>query len=331
MPFRFGKYSSAFAQLCSEVSNLTGHTFVNTYRISDFGERSLLLQGRLAANAQTRGRQIRDLSEVEFRVFSQWGEDGIIDWLCAHVPVPNTRFVEFGVETFAEANCRFLMQNRNWKGLVIDGSEANMRSLRDQAYFWKYDLTALTSFVTAENINALIADAGFGGPLGLLSIDVDGNDYWIWKNIDVVSPAIVVCEVNPILGDKLAITVPYDPSFTRFEKHYSGLFFGASIGALRHCAKLKGYSFLGTNANGINAFFVQDSLASSVTSLLSESRAFAGRHRDSRDEEGRLSFKGGLERLALISDMSVVDVTTGDMHRIGDLTDLYSDSWLADF
>src|SRR5258705_2797103 len=102
------------------------------------------------------GKRIKDLSEVEFRVYSQWGEDGIIEWLAAHVPVPNTRFIEFGVETFREANCRFLMHNRNWKGLVMDGSEANIASLREQSYFWMYDLTAKTSFVTAEDMSQRI-------------------------------------------------------------------------------------------------------------------------------------------------------------------------------
>src|SRR5258705_10862042 len=88
------------------------------------------------------GKRIKDLSEVEFRVYSQWGEDGIIEWLAAHVAVPDMRFIEFGVETFREANCRFLMHNRNWKGLVIDGSEAHMARLRGQPYFWMDDLNA---------------------------------------------------------------------------------------------------------------------------------------------------------------------------------------------
>ena len=283
----------------------------------------------MAARSLPRGKRIKDLSEVEFRVYSQWGEDGIIEWLAAHVPVPNTRFIEFGVETFREANCRFLMHNRNWKGLVIDGSEANMASLRAQPYFWMYDLTAKSSFVTAENIDALITEAGFAGPLGILSVDVDGNDYWIWRAIQSVQPAIVICEVNPILGDTRAVTVPYDPGFTRFAAHFSGLYFGASICALRHLAKSKDYSFVGTSASGINAFFVRDDLAAFVLELIEEPRAFPSRHRDSRDRNGALSFAGGSERFALIADLPVVDVETGQTLRLGDIEQPYSDAWLA--
>jgi hypothetical protein len=325
------KLAEARARLAraeSQLHQAAGHSLVNQFTLNDFAERSLQLQGRMAARSLPRGERIKDLSEVEFRVYSQWGEDGIIEWLVAHVPVPNTRFIEFGVETFREANCRFLMHNRNWKGFVIDGSEANMNILRAQSYFWMYDLSAKSSFVTAENIDALITEAGFAGPLGILSIDVDGNDYWIWRAIQSVQPAIVICEVNPILGDTRAVTVPYDPGFTRFAAHFSGLYFGASIGALRHLAKSKGYSFVGTSASGINAFFVRDDLATFVLKLIEEPRAFPSRHRDSRDQNGALSFAGGSERFKLIADLQVVDVQTGQALRLGDIEQPYSDAWL---
>lgn len=312
-----------------QLAQVTGHALISHHALTNFAERSLNLQGCMAARGLPRGKRIRDLSEVEFRVYSQWGEDGIIEWLVAHVDVPNTRFVEFGVESFQEANCRFLMHHRNWKGLVIDGSEANMNHLRAQPYFWMYDLSAKCSFVTAENIDVLITEAGFAGPLGILSIDVDGNDYWIWQAIESVQPAIVICEVNPILGDQHAIVVPYDPGFTRFSAHFSGLYFGASISALRHLAETKGYSFVGTSASGINAFFVRNDLASPVLDLIEEPHAFPSRHRDSRDRNGDLSFVGGVDRLALIADMPVVDVKTGQTLQIRDIERPYSDAWLA--
>ena len=103
--------------------------------VKDLGERSLLASGSDGCAFFAARKTIPDLSAVEFRVFSQWGEDGIIEWLAAHVPVPNTRFVEFGVETFSEANCRFLLQNRNWKGLVMDGSTANLEALKVSPIF----------------------------------------------------------------------------------------------------------------------------------------------------------------------------------------------------
>lgn len=293
-------------------------------------ERLLLLQGRLNARGLPRHKPIRDFRDIEFQVFSQWGEDGIIEWLIAHLPVPNTRFVEFGVDTFNEANCRFLLQNRNWKGLVLDGSEKNMTALRSHRIYWKYDLTAKSAFVTAENINGLISEAGFAGPLGLLSIDIDGNDYWVWDAINVVDPAIVICEYNPIFGDVYPIVVPYDPDFHRFDSHYSGLYFGSSIVALQSLAESKGYRFLGTNSNGINAFFVRSDLFESVCPLIEERKAFPSRHRDSRDQAGTLSHAAGTQRLEIIQDMPVLDIQQHETLLLRDLDKPYSEVWLGE-
>jgi hypothetical protein len=292
-------------------------------------ERSLLLNGRMAARALPRNTPIKDFYDVEFRVFSQWGEDGIIEWLVSHVPLPNHRFVEFGVEDFREANCRFLMRNRNWKGLVLDSNADYIARLRSQPGMWMHDLTALPAFVTAENINRLISDAGFSGPAGILSVDVDGNDYWIWQAIDCIAPAIVICEYNSLLGDTRPLVVPYDPDFERLKAHPSGLYFGASIAALWHLAAAKGYSFVGTNSNGINAFFVRDDLAGPVLTLIEERKAYPSRHRGGRDTEGNLTFTAELVRFDLIKECPVFDIETGQTLRLLDMDRPYSGPWLA--
>lgn len=322
-----GRFRDLLRRTATFISGAVGFDAAMQARIAA-SERLLLLQGKASARSLPKGQRIANLTEVEFRVFSQWGEDGIIEWLVNHVPVPNHRFIEFGVENFNEANCRFLLENRNWKGLVMDGDERNMAVLRSKPLYWMYDLTAKPAFVTAENIDRLIEEAGFAGPLGLLSIDIDGNDYWVWRALEAVDPAIVICEYNPILGDLRPLVVPYDPEFNRFTRHYSGLYFGSSIAALQRLGKDKGYRFLGTNSNGINAFFVKDSLAGFVEPLLGECKAFPSRHRDSRDKKGALSFAGGLERVKLIADQPVLDVGTGETLLIGDIDSLYSDAWL---
>lgn len=292
-------------------------------------ERLLLLNGRIACRQLPRQQPIGALADVEFRVFSQWGEDGIIEWLVDHVAVPSTTFVEFGVETFREANCRFLLLNRNWRGLVMDGSADSMAALRREPLYWRHELTAAAAFVTAENINDLLTANGAAGPLGLLSIDIDGNDYWVWKAITAVEPAIVVCEYNPVLGDRAPVAVPYDPAFTRFRGHHSGLYFGASIGALRHLAEQRGYAFLGTNSNGINAFFVRRDLAGPALALIGEARAYPARHRDSRNTQGELDYTAGLRRFELIRHLPVVDVRTGATLTLGDVGQPYSERWLG--
>lgn len=320
---------SVVSRVESMASMTAGYGRMQYELFKDVSERSLLMQGRALARQTEMLKDVRDLTDVEFRVFSQWGEDGIIEWLLQKVVVPNHRFVEFGVENFREANCRFLLQNRNWRGLVFDGSESNIASLKLERLFWMYDLSAQCAFVTAENINGLIESSGFGGPLGILSIDIDGNDFWVWKAIQCVDPAIVICEYNPIFGDKEPIVVPYRPDFQRLRAHYSGLYFGASIAALQRLAADKGYAFVGTNSNGINAFFVKKDLANAVLSSLSEVRSFPSRHRDSRDPNGDLSFVAGTNRLALIKDMPVVNIETGKTISIEEVVSPYSGDWLA--
>jgi len=302
------------------------NNFVFYHRLVD----ALLLAGRQACWAMPRHRQIADLSEIEFKVFSQWGEDGIIEWLVSHIDVPNRRFVEFGVESFQEANCRFLMLNRNWRGFVMDGSEANIAELRADPLFWKYDLATLSTFVTVENIDGLLEKAGFSGPLGVLSIDIDGNDYWVWKATSAVSPAIVVCEFNAVLGNTRPIAVPYRAGFRRFDSHFSGLYFGCSLGALQHLANEKGYQFVGTNSHGVNAFFVRNDLAAPVLALLGERRAFPSRTRESRDANGRLNYVRGYARWEMIQHLPVVDVVTGEKLPIRDVGKPYTDDWLLE-
>lgn len=295
----------------------------------DVHERQLMLMGRQCAWMLQQNPDLDDLAGAEFRVFSQWGEDGIIEWLIQNTPIANTTFVEFGVENYMEANTRFLIQNRNWRGLILDGNPAHMDYVRSTPLYWKHDLTAACAFVTRENINDVLEDNGFNGDIGLLSVDIDGNDYWVAEAIETINPAILIMEYNPIFGDRVPVTVPYDPEFSRFNAHYSGLYFGASIGAVRALAERKGYRFVGTCSNGINAFFLREELFAHVEPKLETIRAFSSRHRDSRDEHGNLSYTAGAARLALIEDMPVVCIEDGQQRSLRELGPLYSESWRA--
>lgn len=319
------------SNIIDQQSNIIGQQSMLSYHSLDRLNRSLLLQGRIATWQLAARRRVSSLAEVEFRVSSQFGEDGIIEWLCQRIPGVSRCFVEFGVESFAEANTRFLIENRGWRGLVLDGNEDYMRDLRDQALYWRHDLTAVSAFVTAENINALVREHGFAGELGILSIDIDGNDYWVLEAIDCVQPAIIICEVNGVFGDLRAVTVPYRPDFQRFDAHYSGQYFGCSLIALQGLCKRRGYTFVGTNSNGINAFFVRDGLAGPVLDSLEEVRAWPPRHRDSRGVDGRLDFVRGIARRDLLADLPVVDLANGTLVPLSQLYPLYSDRFLEEF
>lgn len=250
-----------------------------------------------------------DISETEFQVFSQWGEDGIIQYLADNLDIKKKIFVEFGVENYKESNTRFLLINNNWTGLVIDGDEENIAFIRNDEIYWKYNLKADCSFITAENINEIILRNGVGGNIGLLSIDMDGVDYWVWKAICAVDPDIVICEYNYRFGKERALTVPYDPKFNRTEKHYSNLYFGASIQAMARLAKEKGYCLVGGNSNGNNLFFVRkDLLNERVRERAVEEVYVAGQFRESRNEKGELTFLETAEEIKLLEGLALVDL-----------------------
>ena len=253
------------------------------------------------------------LEEVEFRVYSQFGDDGIIYFLLNKIHPKSRTFIEFGVQDYSEANTRYLLETKNWSGLVIDGDFRAMADLRRQEIYWRQDLTAIGAFITRENINELFRQSGFAGELGLLSVDLDGADYWVWEAINSVSPSLVVAEYNSLFGGQHAITVPYHPEFRRQDAHWSCLYWGASLAALDHLARLKGYSLLGCNSAGNNAYFVRnDCLALVGLPCLTPEEAFIdSKFRESRDQSGQLTFLRGAQRASLIAELEVVDVKAG--------------------
>ena len=129
----------------------------------------------IGAGLAKQARQAQSIREAEFKIFSQFGDDGIIQYLIGVVNPRVDTFVEFGVEDYEEANTRFLLMNNNWKGLIIDGSSTFINHIQHSAFYWRYSLKASASFVTAENINQLLADNGISGQIGLLSVDIDGK------------------------------------------------------------------------------------------------------------------------------------------------------------
>jgi hypothetical protein len=306
---------SRLVHLPGNLSAATGHIPV----LLQQGETSNLLLGKmLAAQVRALGPR-RPPREAEFRVYSQWGDDGIIQYLLQQVPVASDSFVEFGVEAYTEANTRFLLVNDNWRGLIIDGSREHMEGVRAGSLYWRHELTAVDAFITRENINQLIGEAGFRGPLGILSVDIDGNDYWVWEVIDVVDPTIVIAEYNSVFGPRAAVSVPYDPSFTRSAAHSSHLYWGCSVRALCLLAERKGYVFVGCNSNGNNAYFVKRAAAANLVALAPEQGYVRSRFRESRGPDGRLTFLTGDARLSAIADMQVTDVERNALVRLRDV------------
>ncbi len=249
-----------------------------------------------------------DPERWEFSAFSQAGEDGWIQYLLHHSSVGPRTFVEFGVEDYQESNTRFLVEADMWRGLVIDASAEHIARIQSQDICWRRSIVAVSKFLTVDNVDDTIRHAGLSGDIGLLSIDVDGNDYWIWDAIQSVEPRIVVCEYNALFGPTATVTIPYAREFCRFDAHYSGLFFGASLAALESLATQKGYALIGCNRFGSNAFFVRESALGRLRRSTSQ-RAFRPPvFRQSRDQQGRLTFLDIPRSVELIGEMEVHDV-----------------------
>ena len=249
------------------------------------------------------------LRDHEFKVFSQWGEDGILDHLVRHVAIPRPFFVEFGVETYREANTRFLLTQGGWHGLVIESDADSVAAIRRDPICWRHHLAVAHSLVTRENIDALLTQHGAAGPIGILSIDIDGNDYWVWEAVTVAQPAIVVVEYNALFGPQRAVTVPYDPAFRREVAHWSQVYVGASLRALAGLGRRKGYAFAGTNRAGNNAFFVQrERLPAGWRELSVEEGFTPAQFREARNERGEVANISAEDAAKLIAGLPLVEV-----------------------
>jgi hypothetical protein len=251
-------------------------------------------------------------------VHSQWGEDGIIQHLVSVVPIAHKIFVEFGVQNYAEANTRFLLQHDNWAGLVLDGSAENIAAIRHDPIYWRHNLKAQVAFIDRENVDGLIAENAIAGDIGLLSIDIDGNDYWVWEAIRGIAPRIVVIEYNSLFGAHAAVTVPYDPRFSRTRAHYSNLYWGASLAALYRLGKRKGYVLVGSNSAGNNAFFVREEFAAGLPAPGPEAAYVSAQFRESRGPSGELTYLDRASALPLIGDLPLVEVNGMHTVRLAD-------------
>jgi hypothetical protein len=259
---------------------------------------------------------LNDIKKSEFKIFSQWGDDGIINFLVGYLDIKDKRFVEFGVENYTECNTKFLLMTQNWRGLIMDGSNKNMTSLRTSELYWKFDIKAVDVFVTAENINSLLSDNGFAGEIGILHIDIDGNDYWIWNAVSVANPIIVIVEYNSIFGYDKPWTVPYNPSFVRTQEHYSNLYYGTSLLSICDLAEEKGFYFVGCNSNGNNAYFVRKDCIKGLKVLSPQEGYVESKFRESRAEDGTLTFINGSERLKLLRGKKIYNTRTNSLEEI---------------
>lgn len=210
-----------------------------------------------------RGGMFPRFDDVGFRAFSQADEDGILLFIFSLIGTSNKLCVEICAGDGIECNTANLLINHGWYGLLVDGDEKQVN--RGKEFYsnchdtYVFPPKFVHSWVTASTVNDMITDAGFAGTIDLLSIDIDGMDFWIWKAIEAVRPRVVVVEYQDILGPMLSLTVPYRDDFTARDypmTHGMPNYCGASLRAFVKLAKEKGYRLVGTNRYGYNAFFI---------------------------------------------------------------------------
>jgi len=195
-----------------------------------------------------------DLATSELRLFSQNGEDGVLHAILAAIGDSNKYFVEFGVGDGWSCNSRLLAEVFDWQGLFIEVDEQEYSALK-QRYCNSNIVRCEKAAVTPSNINELFRSFHVPKDLGVLSIDIDGQDYWVWNALDkAYQPDVVIIEFNSALDPKLPIVeqeglAPGLPLTATW---------GASIMALTRLAKEKGYRLVHIDMAGVNAFFVRE-------------------------------------------------------------------------
>jgi hypothetical protein len=292
----------------SFLSILISRIFRNS--IDDFKVR--IGQAEIAAKKSYHQNFVH-LWDAEVKVFSQWGEDGIIEYLCDVIELTKPKMIEFGAGNFTECNSRFLTYNRGASAVLVDGRRDLVKSARRQEIYWKSTIIPITEWIRPSNVNKLIeiAKKELGG-VDIISFDLDGNDYWIMKESDLSGAKVIIVEYNPLFGWKFPVSVKENSNFDRTKAHYSWLFYGASILAFVELLASKGFIFVGSNRVGNNAFFLnKNKVANFPLELPKDLEKYVDwRVRESRDKNQHLDYKSIKEAQESIFDMELINVST---------------------
>ena len=293
-------------------------------RIREFLRRALTVEpvnqkiniGLLTSHAMSaRKHSMKDLWDAEFRVFSQFGEDGIVDLLLDELQISKPRIMEIGAGDFSECNSRFALHKRNCSAYLVDMREDLQRGLQESEIRWKASVAVEIAKIDEKNIKDIESRASkFLKYIDVISLDIDGIDFWIAQHINWNGIKIAIVEYNPVFGAKLSVSIPKDTFSSRFEHHYSGLVYGASLLAWIEFFASKDMRFVGTNRAGNNAFFVPSSLAGDLPFRLpdiSQLDAYVDwQIRDSRNQDQTLSSLSLEQARNLISGVELIETNT---------------------
>ncbi|HYT88564.1 MAG TPA: FkbM family methyltransferase [Gemmataceae bacterium] len=214
------------------------------------------LQRLLQQEQRRRWRAAGDLRAYERRVYSQNGEDGIIQEILARIGVLNAVFVEVGVESGRECNCARLVLEEQWRGVFCEADDGHFVALAER-YRGRAGVRCVHATVASTNIEELLQANKVPRDFDVLSIDIDGNDYWVWAAVESWRPRLVVIEYNAAHEPTTKWVMRENPQHRWDQTSY----YGASLASLVALGRKKGYTLVATDSTGVNAFFVRDELA----------------------------------------------------------------------
>ena len=265
------------------------------------------------------------LDKYGFSVWSQTDEDGILSFLVSRLDIAKPKCLEIGAGNFLESNFRFLAEILNASVFAVDAREDLISEVRNQTVAWLAPVVPHQAWVTPRNVSEIVTKAIKEiGEIDILSIDLDGNDYWVLEAANLENIKLVMVETNSLFGGLAPVSVPQDDQFSRFTAHYSGLYWGASIQAFVHLLESRGFRLVGRNRKGFNAFFIRDEIVAGDPLLARLSRHVKMNSdtwgiREGRNSDGQLTFADPTKLLREAPDLPLIEVTTGKQIELGSL------------
>jgi hypothetical protein len=282
----------------------------------------ILLAQYVLLKSRSNYKKYNLIEDAEIRVFSQNGEDGIIDYIIQQLNLKKPNFIEIGVGDYLEANTRLVYEMYNSRGLIIDINKNLKEKISINVNLWKGNLSIIEEKVSSKNINNLLEK--FAPTfVDIFSIDIDSVDYWVVEKIKERFSKIFILEYNSVFGPKLEVSVPDIEDFSREEYHYSNLCYGASLKAYIKLMDQKGYYLLGVNRFRNNAFFINKEFSKDLffpnISELDLHELTNANFSESRNKSKNLSYLSRKEQINEIIDCEVVNLKDNKKLKIRNL------------
>jgi len=301
--------------IVNKIENLIRHTLHESLEEIHYINGVQLIRDNLSRKSKT-----RELADYSVKIFSQFGEDGIFEYLSESLNCVRPRFVEFGVGDFSECNSRFISRNRLAEVVLIDKNERLEAAVRNSQEARRTKIKTYNTWVTVENANNLfdLAREELGG-IDFLSIDLDGNDYWILSSLNLQDLQVICVEFNPFFG-RQPLSVEYNASFNRHSRNEFGDVYGASLGAFKGFLELNGFTLVGTNEVRTNAFFVANNLIGLIDIKIPKDSDLAKltftTTRDRLHASGKVDFVDYESRVSAIEKVTLINTMNGERVNI---------------